>query len=246
MTWVLAGALALAACSFASAICVRADQRVLQLLGGPSPGRGERMVRMSDPRFLALGGLVLGGSAALASSPTAVLTAPVLALAGYRLPSFIAARERNARQIDMAATVPDLLDIVAVSVTAGLSPRLALDRSSEAVVGPIAVELAAIRHEVSMGGTWRSGLRDAADRLGLPELRRLAVVIEQGQRLGTPVSDRLRSLAREVRAERRARREERARRAPVVMLFPLVFLILPAFVLAAVVPALLVAIRGVP
>jgi tight adherence protein C len=246
VTWVLAGALVLAACSFASAIRVREDRRVLELIAGPSPGRDGRTVRMSDPRLLVLGGLVLGASAALASPPTAVLTVPVLALAGYRLPGFIAARARKARQVEMAATVPDLLDIVAVSVTAGLSPRLALDRSSEAVGGPIASELAAIRHEVSLGGTWRSGLRDAADRLGLPEFRRLAVVIEQGQRLGTPVSDRLRSLAREVRAERRARREERARRAPVVMLFPLVFLILPAFVLAAVVPAVLVAIRGVP
>jgi tight adherence protein C len=246
VTWVLAGALVLAACSFASAIRARADRRVLELIGGRSPGRDGRTIRMSDPRLLVLGGLVLGGSAALASPPTAMLTLPVLALAGYRLPGFIAARARKARQVEMAATVPDLLDIVAVSVTAGLSPRLALDRSSEVVGGPIASELAGIRHEVSLGGTWRSGLRDAADRLGLPELRRLAVVIEQGQRLGTPVSDRLRSLAREVRAERRARREERARRAPVVMLFPLVFLILPAFVLAAVVPAVLVAIRGVP
>lgn len=246
MTWALAGALVLAACSLASAIRVSADRRVLELIGGRWPGRGGASVRLGDPRLLALAGLVLGGSAALASPPTAMLTVPVLALAGYRLPGFIAARARTARQVEMAATVPDLLDIVAVSATAGLSPRLALDRSSEAVSGPIASELATIRHEVSLGGTWRSGLRDAADRLGLPELRRLAVVIEQGQRLGTPVSDRLRSLAREVRAERRARREERARRAPVVMLFPLVFLILPAFVLAAVVPAVLVAIRGVP
>jgi tight adherence protein C len=69
--------------------------------------------------------------------------------------------------------------------------------------------------------------------------------LEQGQRLGVPVAVRLRDLAREVRAERRSRREERARRAPVAMLFPLVFLILPAFVLAAVVPAVLVAVRGV-
>jgi tight adherence protein C len=246
VTWALAGALVLAACSFVSAIRARADRRVLELAGGRSPGRGGSTVWRSDPRLLALGGLVLGGSAALASPPTAVLTVPVLALAGYRLPGFVAARARQARQVEMAATVPELLDIVAVSVTAGLSPRLALDRSSEAVAGPIASELAPIRHEVSLGGTWRAGLRDAAVRLDLPELRRLAVVIEQGQRLGTPVSDRLRSLARDVRAERRARREERARRAPVVMLFPLVFLILPAFVLAAVVPAVLVAIRGVP
>jgi tight adherence protein C len=83
-----------------------------------------------------------------------------------------------------------------------------------------------------------------ADRTALPELRRLAVTLERSERLGTPVAGRLRDLAREVRAERAVRREERARRAPVAMLFPLVFLILPAFVVAAVVPALLVATSG--
>jgi tight adherence protein C len=89
-------------------------------------------------------------------------------------------------------------------------------------------------------------IRRVAARTGLPELLRLAVTLERSERLGTPVAGRLRDLAREVRADRAARSEERARRAPVAMLFPLVFLILPAFVIAAVVPALLVATRGLP
>jgi tight adherence protein C len=245
VSWVLASALVGAGVAFICSIRLRADLRVLTLLGAGTPVPRGSTVSWTNRRLLAVAGFLLGGSAALVSPPVAVLAAPVLALAGYQLPAFIAARRGRTRHVEMTSVVPDLLDVVAVSVTAGLSPRIALDRSPELVTGGLGPELAAIRHDVALGGTWRSGLRSAADRLDLPELRRLAVTIEQGQRLGTPVSDRLRSLAREVRSERRTRREERARRAPVAMLFPLVFLILPAFVLAAVVPAVLVALRGV-
>jgi tight adherence protein C len=98
---------------------------------------------------------------------------------------------------------------------------------------------------VELGESWAAVLRRPAQRLDLRDLRRLSSTLEQSSRLGSPVAERLRGLAREVRAERRDREEERARRAPVAMLFPLVFLILPAFVLAAVVPTILVATRGI-
>jgi tight adherence protein C len=84
-----------------------------------------------------------------------------------------------------------------------------------------------------------------AERTDLPELRRLSIRLERSERLGSPVANQLRRLARDVRDERRLRDEERARRAPVAMLFPLVLCILPAFVLAAVVPAMLVAARDI-
>lgn len=246
MTWVLSAAPVLAGWLLVVGICRRADRRVLEALGGRStPESTWRRALSHRPLVLAAVGLAVGGTVALADRPTALLAAPVLAVAGYRLPTFLAGRAARAHRAEVAATVPDLLDVVAVSVTAGLSPRLSLERATEAVGGPLRMELSAILREVSLGGTWRAGLRKAAERVDAPELRRLAVVIEQGQRLGSPVADRLRSLARDVRAERRSRREERARRAPVAMLFPLVFLILPAFVLAAVVPAVLVALRGV-
>jgi tight adherence protein C len=137
--------------------------------------------------------------------------------------------------------MPDLFDLLAVSVTAGLSPRLALERAPDVISGHLGETLDGVGQDVSLGTPWHVALQAAADRSGASELRRLAVTLHRAERLGSPIVDRLRDLAAEVRSERRARREERARRAPVQMLFPLVFLILPAFVLAAVVPALLVA-----
>lgn len=185
-------------------------------------------------------GAVIGGAT---ESP--LLAVPILAIAGYRLPEFALGRKAKRMRALASARVPDLLDVVAVCVTAGLTSRLALDRAAVSVDEPLRGELVRARRDVELGGSWREALLGVAARSGLEEVQRLASVLERSERLGSPVAGPLRELARTVRAERRAREEERARRAPVAMLFPLVFLILPAFVLAAVVPAVLVATRGV-
>jgi tight adherence protein C len=243
MTWLLAIGLVLSGWLLVGAATRRSDPRVLRVLAVDRESSPPQRPPVG-PRALAAVGVVVGSSAAVVDPVTAVFAAAVLGLAGYRLPSFLAARAAARRRLEVSRSVPDVLDVVAVSVAAGLSPRLALERT-DAVPGPLGQELSAIRHDVALGGSWSKGLREVARRLNVAELRRLAVVLERGQRLGAPMADRLRDFSREMRAERRSRREERARRAPVAMLFPLVFLILPAFVLAAVVPAVLVAVRDV-
>jgi tight adherence protein C len=185
-------------------------------------------------------GMLLGAGGVEGAAVAAALAAGGFAFPGFRLARTVASRRARA-----AASVPELLDLVSVSVMAGLTPRLALERATEVVSGPIGTELELARSSVALGTPWRDAVRRMADRTGLGELRRLAVTLSRSERLGAPVADRLRSLARDVREERRAAAEERARRAPVTMLFPLVFLILPAFVLAAIVPAIVVATRGV-
>jgi tight adherence protein C len=173
-------------------------------------------------------------------------TAAAMACAGFGLPEFLLARRAAALSRGAAEEVPTLIDLVSVCVTAGLSPPVALERAAESVRGPLRQSLERARREVALGDSWRTALRGAADGMDLRDMRRLAAALERGQRLGAPLADQLRRLARDVRDERRARAEERARRAPVLMLFPLVFLILPAFVLAAVIPAVVVATRGIP
>jgi tight adherence protein C len=197
-------------------------------------------------RKLMLGatGLFLGVAVGGEVLPTPVAAA-LLGLAGFRLPDFLLARRAAALRSTMSRAVPELLDVVAVCVTAGLTPRLALERAVDTVPDPLSTGLVRARTAVYLGGSWRDALRSLAERAGLAEVRQLAVTLERSDRLGTPVAEHLRELARGVRAARRAMEEERARRAPVFMLFPLVFLILPAFVLVAVVPAVLVATRGI-
>lgn len=230
---------------------------ILSWLGRPFRGWGSR----TGERLRALGRTdslerVLGMKALLAATgpaiglvawgigPHAVVVGAALGGAGWVLPDAALARRVARRRERAATTVPELLDLVALAVGAGLSPRLALDRATSFTTGPLAEELGEAQSAVALGVPWETALRTVADRTGVPEVRRLAVTLARGKRLGTPLAEPLRRLALEVRAEQRARAEETARRAPVAMLFPLVLCILPAFVVAAVVPAVLVAIRG--
>lgn len=190
-------------------------------------------------------GLAAGVTTLSNGRVTSLAMSAVLGAAGFALPSFLLGRRVASVRAEASVAAPDLLDAVAVCVTAGLSPRTALDRAGAVVRGPLANELEKARGQVALGAEWRSALRGVAERTGLPELRRLSITLERSERLGSPVADQLRRLARDVRDERRLREEERARRAPVAMLFPLVLCILPAFVLAAVVPAMLVAARDI-
>lgn len=216
MSWLIGASYVLASVSLLASVASRVDPKLRRILGTNERSPGSRS---TGARWrLALGGIVG------------------------------AIRERFRTKADrsgLAAEVPSLLDLLAVSVTAGLSPRLALERVPDLVSGSMGETLEAVRREAALGTPWRLALEAAGNRTGIDELRRLALALDRAERLGSPIAERLRDLAVEVRLERRTRREERARRAPVQMLFPLVFLILPAFVLSAVVPALLVATRGI-
>jgi tight adherence protein C len=223
----------------------RARRKVRDLVGETGSAEAEVDRILGTKTLYACVGVAAAATMWSNGGVTSVAMSVVLGAAGFALPNFLLGRRAAASRAEAAASAPDLLDAVAVCVTAGLSPRTSLDRAGAVVRGPLAHELEEARRQVALGTPWRSALRGVSDRTGLPELRRLSITLDRSERLGSPVADQLRRLARDVRDERRLRAEERARRAPVAMLFPLVLCILPAFVLAAVVPAMLVAARDI-
>ena len=109
----------------------------------------------------------------------------------------------------------------------------------------LAYELADALDAVDLGARWRDELASAAERLELPDLRRTVAALARTEKLGASLADSTAELAASVRAARRAAVTERARTAPVKMLFPLVFLVLPAFLLLTVVPVLLTTVRSI-
>lgn len=164
-----------------------------RLDGTTDAGAVDRVV--GAKAVLAVGGFVLGFMA-FSWSVGAFVVSAILGSAGYRLPDFLLARRQAARHARSIAAVPDVLDVVAVCVTAGLTPRVALDRAAVVVEKPLSEELAGVRVAAELGSPWGSALRAAVERTGSAELRRLVRVLERSERLGTPVADRLRDLAR--------------------------------------------------
>jgi tight adherence protein C len=98
---------------------------------------------------------------------------------------------------------------------------------------------------IDLGTPWRQALADHAEATGNADLRRAVSVLARTETLGVPLSEATQELASSVREARRSATLERARTAPVKMLFPLVFLILPAFLLLTVVPVLITTIRSI-
>jgi tight adherence protein C len=218
------------------------------------PFRRERLVaRIAAARSTWTADEIAGAKvAALASAPVSVvIPAPLsligllIALVAFRLPDIALSRAARRWQREASGEVPLFLDLLAVTTSAGLTPQVAVRVAAEQVRGPLGDELRRALALTDLGRRWRDELAAVAERLGLPDLRRAVALVRRTETLGASTAGEIARLAADVRSERRARAGERARTAPVKMLFPLVFLILPAFLLLTVVPVLLTTVRSI-
>ena len=147
-------------------------------------------------------------------------------------------RRRSRRDdAELTAELPVTLDLLGVAVDAGCTPYLAVDLALRWAPPAMATRLAGVRGACALGATFADALDDLAAHA--PRLRPLADALLASDRLGAPVAPALARLSAEQRAELRRGAEAHARRVPVRLLFPLVFVVLPAFGLLTVVPTLL-------
>jgi pilus assembly protein TadC len=181
----------------------------------------------------------------LLSPPPVSMLAPAPVVVALRLPRIVRGRAAARRAAEIDAELPQFLDALAAASTAGLAAPLALRRATEVVRGQLHEELVSVVRASDLGSRWRDELRQLADRADLPDLRRAVSMLTRTETLGASLSTSTIELAERVRAGRRQRMTERARTAPVKMLFPLVFLVLPAFLLLTVVPVLLTTMQSI-
>jgi tight adherence protein C len=174
----------------------------------------------------------------------ALAAAPLAAMAGVRVPEMILARRARRRQDRIAAAVPDLAEVLLATTEAGLSPTVALERTADVIRGPLGDEVRAVVAEVHLGVPWHRAMQGLTARTDVGALNALIAAVERSQRLGSELGVTLRRVADDLRGDRRSRAEEAARKAPLKMLFPLVFLILPAFLLLTVGPVVLATLRS--
>jgi tight adherence protein C len=157
---------------------------------------------------------------------------------GGRLPINWLRRKAAARQSKITRALPDTLDLITVSVEAGLGLDAALSKVVEKTRGPLRDEFGRVLQEIGLGKLRRAGMKDMATRCDVPELTTFVGAIVQADQMGLGVADVLRAQSDEVRLRRRQRAEETAMKTPVKMLFPLICFIFPAMMSVLLGPAI--------
>lgn len=163
---------------------------------------------------------------------------------GFIGPEFWLGRRIRGRAMQMTLQLPDALDLLTISVEAGLGFDAALAKVVEKMDGPLIVEFRQALAEVRMGRTRREALRDVATRADSQPVTNFIGAIVQAEQLGVPIAKVLQIQSQQLRVERRQRAEEAAAKAPVKMLFPMVGCIFPTIFIVILGPAIITVMKG--
>ncbi len=206
---------------------------------------GAGMYRMSARTFMgyqALGGvsvcvlLVLAGAR---QGPIAILLGLIAAAAVVGAPVIVVRGKARARLSAVDRGVPDLIDMLVVTIEAGLGFSASLQAALTRLGGPLGDELRLTMQEQELGTSPREALEHLYERVPVAPIHSFVRAVLQGEALGVSIGTVMRNLAREMRVRRRQTAEERAQKAPVKMLFPLVFLMFPALGIVILGPAII-------
>jgi tight adherence protein C len=185
--------------------------------------------------FKVFSGLALAtGMAILSMNLFGILSFPFFFLVGLFLPEIWLRRVLWKRTRDLNSVLPDMIDILTILVTAGLNLNLALPKVTEKLTGVLGVETKRLVQEMEFGLPRAEALENLLKRNKSDQLKSFISVLIQAERYGQPVATVLKIQSKQAREVRRKKAEELARKAPVKLLFPLIFLILPAFILLTV------------
>ena len=158
---------------------------------------------------------------------------------GWVVPMTVVNSRAKKRREQIEKDLPDLIDLIVVTLEAGLSFPQSLRLAATKVKEPLASEVRLTLQEQNMGLTLVEALENFLGRIDTPGVRMFARSIAQGETLGVSTGQIMRNLAVELRKRRRAYAEERAQKAPVKVLFPMLFLIMPALFVVLLVPVMI-------
>jgi tight adherence protein C len=189
----------------------------------------------------AFGGFVGGGI--LAGGALAILGALFGALVGFKLPDLVVTMAARRRREQIRAELPDALDLLAVSVEAGLSFDGAIAKLTDHMEGPLVEEFGLVLGEMRIGESRRNALGKMVERIEAPEISAFVRAIIQADELGISLGRILRVQATDTRNKRQAAAEEKAMKAPIKMLFPTALFIFPAMFIVILGPAMLALLK---
>ncbi|HID61390.1 MAG TPA: type II secretion system F family protein [Anaerolineae bacterium] len=162
----------------------------------------------------------------------------------YMLPTLWLSSKIRRRQTEIVKALPDALDLLTISVEAGLGFDAAMSKVAEKWDNELSLAFNRVIQEIQMGKLRREALRDMADRMDVPDVSSFVAAIIQADQLGVSIAKVLRIQSEQMRIRRRQRAEEKAHQAPVKMLFPMAFLIFPALFIVLLGPAVLVVMKS--
>jgi tight adherence protein C len=157
-----------------------------------------------------------------------LVTAAVFGVFGFFLPDILTYNAGLKRQESIRRALPDAIDLLTISVEAGLGFDAALSQVARNTEGPLAGEFFRVLQEMQIGKGRSHALRALGERTTIPELRGFVGAMVQADVFGIAIANVLRAQAKEMRIKRYQRAEEAAQKVPVKILFPLIFFILPA------------------
>jgi tight adherence protein C len=174
---------------------------------------------------------------ASSGQPLDILLALVVGALGWMLPLTYVRRRARLRIAEIEHGLPDLVDLLVVTVEAGLGFSGSLRVAADQFAGPLSDELHLTLQEQAMGLTMSDALLRLLERVETPGMRSFVRSVIQGETLGVSTGTIMRNIALDMRKRRRKAAEERAQKAPIKMLFPLVFLIFPSMFIVLLLPA---------
>jgi tight adherence protein C len=202
--------------------------------------------RLTSSAFLTIkGGALVAGCAlglliaAVGSLASAVILVPIGGAVGLIVPEIFLTMKTRARREAVRSELPDALDLLAVSVEAGLGFDAAVAKLVDHMEGPLIDEFALMISEIRVGETRTVALRKMSERVDAAELANFVRAVIQAEQLGISLGRILRVQATDTRLRRQAAAEEKAMKAPIKMLFPTVFFIFPALFIVVLGPAFL-------
>lgn len=218
----------------------RRIQQLLVYAGNPEGWTPERVAALKIVG--GIGGLIVGLLLAALlpwSGVVRVIVAAFFTAVGYLLPGAYLGSMARTRQRTIRRQLSDVMDLLTISVEAGLGFDAALAQVVKNVPGPLAEELARLLQEVQIGVGRADAFRNLGERTDVPELRAFILSMIQAELFGVSIANVLRAQSRELRVKRRQTAEETAQKVPVKLLFPTIFLILPAMFIVLLGPGVI-------
>jgi tight adherence protein C len=224
---------------------VEAMRLKLDLAGNPNSWTVADFLGVRGLSALLTGGLFALLFVLLRADPAVILLiVGVGGALGFYLPLFWLNMKIRARQKEIQKALPDALDLLTISVEAGLAFDSAMAKVTEKWDNELSRAFGRVIAEVRVGKLRREALRDMAARMDVPDVSNFVAALIQADQLGVSIAKVLRIQSEQMRIKRRQRAEEQANQAPIKMLIPLAFLVFPSIFIVLLGPTVLIFTGG--